>query len=161
MYFSSFNRFTFTRNKSIFLWISVMWWSAKNVWGIFFCLIFFELFFVIFQVNRARILFLIFLAFACRNSYLMLAIQDDINNVALFVALHFLYLVLSRARVFFLSCFSSLEASSVSFIFFHFAKPFNLSPTENPFVFLLPFSDWTQKGDPRKKHSSSQRALDL
>jgi hypothetical protein len=33
-----------------------------------------------------------------RNSYLVLAIQHDVNNVALFVSLHFLYLVLSRAR---------------------------------------------------------------
>lgn len=98
-----------------------------------------------------------------RNSYLVLAIQHDVNNVALFVALHFLYLVLSRSRVRFISfpLFSLLTlVVSVflsSFTFCNGEKVIQfISAPENPFVFSLPFSCTTEtKRGPEKKLSSS------
>ena len=95
----------------------------------------------------------IFLLFASHNSYLMLAIQHDVNNVA-FVALHFLYLVSCRPRlrISFLYILFTLSREAFSVVFNAFLplrKAIQFIFTGKSFCFYSAILRTTQKHSSR------------
>lgn len=127
------------RNKVLFIWFRVMWWSAKN-----FSHEKSENFNFSIEVERG------FWHFA----YLMMfAIQHDVNNVTLFVALHFPFVFTFKLATFF-----SMFSLALSFLLLlQLAKPFNLSSPGNPFVSSL--HSYRQWRTAKSTNSSSSRSF--